>query len=54
MSGNGRRMTREQREAFIARAKELRAQGWTYTAIGRELGVSLATVSSWLADPQNR
>ena len=32
------------------RARELRAQGWTYTEIMAELGVSKSSVSLWCRD----
>ena len=33
-----------------ARARELRAEGWTMMAIARELGVSKSSVSKWASD----
>lgn len=38
-------MTRPEK---IAKAVELRAQGWTYERIGWELGVSYATAQRWV------
>lgn len=40
-------MTREQK---IARARELRAEGLTYSAVGKQLGTSYQTIRRWL-DP---
>jgi transposase len=37
-------LTREQK---IARARELREQGWSYAAIARQLGVSESTPRTW-------
>lgn len=34
-------------DAVVAQARELRAQGWTYNAIGESLGVPMRTVQAW-------
>lgn len=50
MAGNGRRLTAEQKAPMIARARQLRAQGMNFAAIGRALGVSQRTATLWLQD----
>ena len=49
MSKRGPKPSAE-RDAKIQAAKELRATGWTFAAIGRLLGVTDTAVSRWLTD----
>lgn len=42
-------MDRKERNKAIKQAKALRAEGLTYEKIGKQLGVSDATLSRWLS-----
>src|SRR5437867_2991681 len=50
MAGTGRRLSRSDREHYVAKAIELRVAGHTQVAIAKMLGFSNCTIALWTQD----